>query len=118
MECEKKKAESKVKVWKQRFKELESQVFRLDENSFVRYVEQPLMGGTKIEGIRPRDGSHDETDLDYMQNNANVESLVDVGSTFCHSPSKGTVGLQAAGTKLQDIKYLCFLFLKMQALGG
>ena len=118
LECEKKKAESEVKVWKQRFKELESQVLRLDENSFVRYAEQPLMGGTKIEGIRPRDGSHDETDLDYMQNNANVESLVDVGSTFCHSPSKGTVDLQAAGTKLQDIKYLCFLFLKMQALGG
>lgn len=103
LECEKKKAESEVKVWKQRFKELESQVLQLDENSFVRYAEQPLMGGTKIEGIRPRDGSHDETDLDYMQNNANVESLVDVGSTFCHSPGKGTVDLQAAGTPFTDL---------------
>lgn len=103
LECEKKKAESEVKVWKQRFKELESQVLRLDENSSVSYAEQPLMGGTKIEGIRPRDGSHDGTELDDMQNNAKVESLVDFGSTFCHSPIKGTVDLQAAGTPFTDL---------------
>ena len=41
LECEKKKAESKVKVWKQRFKELESQVLRLDENSTVKPVTLP-----------------------------------------------------------------------------
>ncbi|KAF3959760.1 hypothetical protein CMV_015454 [Castanea mollissima] len=103
LECEKKKAESEVKVWKQRFKELESQVLQLDENSFVRSAEQPLMEGTRIEGIRPRDGSHDGTGLDYMQNNEKVESLVDAGSTFCHSPGKGTVDLQPAGTPFTDL---------------
>ncbi|KAL4594899.1 hypothetical protein ACB092_12G052800 [Castanea dentata] len=103
LECEKKKAESEVKVWKQRFKELESQVLQLDENSFVRSAEQPLMEGTRIEGIRPRDGSHDGAGLDYMQNNEKVESLVDAGSTFCHSPGKGTVDLQPAGTPFTDL---------------
>ncbi|GMY07399.1 hypothetical protein FCV25MIE_02638 [Fagus crenata] len=116
LECEKKKAECEVQVWKEKFKALESRVLQLDRNLVLRSAEQPLMGGLRnvnchdiseskeaIEGIRPTDGSHDGTGLDYVQNKAKVESLVDVGSTICRSPNKGMVDLQAAGTPFNDL---------------
>lgn len=123
LQCEKKSTESEVEVWKEKFKEL-SQVLELNENSVLRCVEWPLIGGTKtglglenvnshevsvkneaIEGIRTRDGLHDRTNFDYVQNKAKIETLVEVGSTSCHSPCKGIDEVQAAGTPFNDLPY-------------
>jgi hypothetical protein len=112
LQCEKRRAESEVEVWKEKFKELSSRDLVLNENSLLRCVEWPLIGEKKeaIQGIRTRDGSHDGTNFDYVQNKAKIETMVEVGSTICQSPGKGIGELQAAGTKLQDLLIIFFFF--------
>ncbi|XP_059435195.1 uncharacterized protein LOC132168124 [Corylus avellana] len=132
LQCEKKRAESEVEVWKEKFKELSSRDLVLNEDSLLRCAEWPLIGEKKeaiqgirtrdgshdvnshevsekieaIQGIRTRDGSHDGTNFDYVQNKAKIETLVEVGSTICQSPGKGIGELQAAGTPFNVFPYM------------
>jgi len=107
LECEKERAESEVEVWKEKFKELESLVLVLNENSVLRCVEWPLICGKK-RGFGLQNVTHDvRVKKEAVEA---IETLVKVGSTICHSPGKGIGDLQAAGTKLQDILIICFLF--------
>jgi cell division protein FtsB len=107
LECEKERAESEVEVWKEKFKELESLVLVLNENSVLRCVELPLICGKK-RGFGLQNVTHDvRVKKEAVEA---IETLVKVGSTICHSPGKGIGDLQAAGTKLQDILIICFLF--------
>lgn len=107
LECEKKRAESEVEIWKEKFKELESWVLELDQNSALRCVEWPLIGGAKLGlGLTNVDSSQvsdrkevigrirqdNATNLDRVQNKAKVEN---------------PVGLQKPGTQLQT----CFMLL-------
>jgi hypothetical protein len=123
LQCEKKRAESEVGVWKEMFRDLELRVLVLNENSTktgwgLRNVISHEVSEKKeaIEGIRTRDGLRDGTSFGYVQNKAKIETLVDVGSTICHSPGKGIGDLQAAGTKLQDILIICFFFKKKKKI--
>ncbi|GLT53376.1 hypothetical protein SLA2020_266500 [Shorea laevis] len=99
LECEKKRAESEVEVWKEKFKELESLVLVLNENSILRCVEWPLIGGTRT-GFGLQNVTH-EVRVKKEAVEA-IETLVKVGSTICHSPGKGIGDLQAAGTPFND----------------
>ncbi|RXI09623.1 hypothetical protein DVH24_025094 [Malus domestica] len=51
LECEKKKAESDVEAWKQKFKDLELMMLKLDKNSVLKGGELPLAGRMKMAGI-------------------------------------------------------------------
>ncbi|XP_059435276.1 uncharacterized protein LOC132168178 [Corylus avellana] len=102
LECEKKRAESEVEVWKEKFKEMESLVLVLNENSVLRCVEWPLIGGTKT-GFGLQNVTHDvRVKKEAVEA---IETLVKVGSTICHSPVKGIGDLKAAGTPCNDFTY-------------
>ncbi|XP_062149268.1 uncharacterized protein LOC133857898 isoform X2 [Alnus glutinosa] len=102
LECEKERAESEVEVWKEKFKELESLVLVLNENSVLRCVEWPLIGGKK-RGFGLQNVTHDvRVKKEAVEA---IETLVKVGSTICHSPGKGIGDLQAAGTPFNDFTY-------------
>ncbi|XP_068316523.1 uncharacterized protein [Pyrus communis] len=51
LECEKKKAESDVEAWKQKFKDLELMMLKLDKKSVLKGGELPLAGRMKVAGI-------------------------------------------------------------------
>ncbi|BFG23466.1 hypothetical protein CerSpe_097400 [Prunus speciosa] len=116
LESEKKKAENEVEAWKEKFRELESGILKLDNNLVLKGGEVPLAERIRLEDgspnvnsledsrttqpnkrIKLEDGLLVERDLECSRDKDIVVDLVYVGST-CHSLGKGICDLQSAGS--------------------
>lgn len=98
LECEKKRAESEVKAWKEKYKELESWALQLGMGRGSYYHEE---NGKKQENkqVSTEGNLHPDTSFDFWQNQ---EKDVDLGNVVYSyiSPSKEIEGMQPAGNDL------------------
>ncbi|CAB4271554.1 unnamed protein product [Prunus armeniaca] len=114
LECEKKQAENEVEAWKEKFRELELGILKLDNNLVLKGGKVPLAERIRLEDgspnvdspedsrttqpnkrIKLEDGLHVERDLECSRDKDIVVDLVDV---TCHSLGKGICDLQSAGS--------------------
>lgn len=119
LECEKKQAENEVEAWKEKFRELELGILKLDNNLVLKGGKVPLAERIRLEDgspnvdspedsrttqpnkrIKLEDGLHVERDLECSRDKDIVVDLVDV---TCHSLGKGICDLQSAGMKYAKI---------------
>ncbi|KAB2596780.1 hypothetical protein D8674_032230 [Pyrus ussuriensis x Pyrus communis] len=114
LECEKKKAESEVEAWKQKFKELELLFLKGRELPLDRWMKVAGVGSLNVDSlddsgtvqlnkrIKLDDELQVESGLEYSRDKDMAVDRVDVGST-CLPLCKEIGNLQSAGTPCNDI---------------
>lgn len=100
LEIEKEKFESEVKLWKDKFKDLELWVSHLDDSSTSKGGERLLAGRTKVGLEVPSlkscgDGLDVGAGSDHVKNKEKALDSVQIGNVCC----KATDNQKAAGTK-------------------
>lgn len=100
LEFEKQKAESEVKLWKDKFKDLELCVLHLDDSSTTKGGERLLAGRARV-GLKVRslkscgDGLDVGAGSDHVKNKDKVVDSVQINNVCCTA----TDNQKAAGTK-------------------